>query len=210
VHPFSFDASGGPARRPGPTCHVTGASVTACKETAPPPAPMLCLLDCGTSAATQGSPARDPTVPIKCGDHGSLSHGDRHDGHMIRGGPAVIAATGVRKQRSNHLQVRTLSHNIKTTHPCFVPQTTRARAIAAPRIARPIALTPWQDKRHLRQAKRAPFRLRHDDRVINGAPHYLNLYHFPFPLSLLPQGPGKGILRKGSFSMKETGPEPSY
>jgi hypothetical protein len=80
VHPFSFDASGGPARRPGPTCHVTGASVTACKETAPPPAPMLRLLDCGTSAATQGSPARDPTVPIKCGDHGSLSHGDRHDG----------------------------------------------------------------------------------------------------------------------------------
>jgi hypothetical protein len=28
--------------------------------------------------------------------------------------------------------------------------------------------------------------------------------------SLLPQGPGKGILRKGSFSTKETGPEPPY
>jgi hypothetical protein len=28
--------------------------------------------------------------------------------------------------------------------------------------------------------------------------------------SLLPQGPGKGILRKGSFSAKETGPEPPY
>jgi hypothetical protein len=24
------------------------------------------------------------------------------------------------------------------------------------------------------------------------------------------QGPGKGILRKGSFSAKEAGPEPSY
>jgi hypothetical protein len=28
--------------------------------------------------------------------------------------------------------------------------------------------------------------------------------------SLLPQGPGKGILRKGSFSVKEAGPEPPY
>jgi hypothetical protein len=80
VHPFSFVASGGPARRPGPTCHVTGATVTTCKETAPSLAPMLRLLDRGTSAATQGSPARGPTVPVKCGDHGSLSRGDRHDG----------------------------------------------------------------------------------------------------------------------------------
>jgi hypothetical protein len=72
------------------------------------------------------------------------------------------------------------------THPCSVPRTTRARATDAPRIAHPIALTPWQGKRHLRQAKRAPFRLRHDDRVKKGAPHYLNLYPFPFPLSLLP------------------------
>jgi hypothetical protein len=111
---------------------------------------------------------------------------------MIRGGPAVIAATGVRKHRSNHLQVRILSRNgrgalsrsIKTTHPCSVPRTTRARATDAPRIARPVALTPWQGKRHLRQAKRVPFHLRHDDHVKKGAPHYLNLYPFPFPLSL--------------------------
>jgi hypothetical protein len=80
VYPFSFVASGGLAWRPGPTCHVTGAPVAMCKETAPPPAPMLRLLDCRTSAATQDSPARDPTAPIKCGDHGSLSRGDRHDG----------------------------------------------------------------------------------------------------------------------------------
>jgi hypothetical protein len=80
VHPLGFVASGGPAWRPGPTCHVTDATVTTCKETAPPLTPMLRLLDCGTSIATQGSPARDPTVPIKCGDHGSLSRGDRHDG----------------------------------------------------------------------------------------------------------------------------------
>jgi hypothetical protein len=33
---------------------------------------------------------------------------------------------------------------------------------------------------------------------------------FIFPFSLLLQGPGKGILRKGSFSAKEAGPEPYY
>jgi hypothetical protein len=40
VHPFSFVATGGPAWRPGPACHVTGAPVTTCEETAPPLAPM--------------------------------------------------------------------------------------------------------------------------------------------------------------------------
>jgi hypothetical protein len=80
VHPFGPVASGGLAWRPGPTCHVTGATVTACKETAPPLAPMPRLLDCRTSTATQGSPARDPTVPIECNDHGSVSRGERRNG----------------------------------------------------------------------------------------------------------------------------------
>jgi hypothetical protein len=51
VHPFNFVATGGPAWRPGPTCHVTGAPVTTCKETALPPAPMLRLL--GTTEPVQ-------------------------------------------------------------------------------------------------------------------------------------------------------------
>jgi hypothetical protein len=80
VHPFGFVASSGPAWRPRPTCHVTGATVTACKETAPPLAPTPRLLDCGTSTTTQGSPAHDPTVPIGCNDHGSVSRGERRDG----------------------------------------------------------------------------------------------------------------------------------
>jgi hypothetical protein len=79
VHPFSSVTSGGPAWRPGPTRHVTGAPVTTCKETALPLAPMPHLLDCRTSAAIRGSPTRDPTVPIKCNDHGSVSRGDRRD-----------------------------------------------------------------------------------------------------------------------------------
>jgi hypothetical protein len=80
VHPLGFVTSNGPASRPGPTCHVTGATVTTCKETAPPFVPMMRLLDCRTSAATRGSPARDPTVPIECNDHGSVSREDRLDG----------------------------------------------------------------------------------------------------------------------------------
>jgi hypothetical protein len=68
--------------------------------------------------------------------------------------------------------------------PCSVPRTARARATDAPRIARPVALTPWQGKRHLWQEKRAPFRLRHNDRVKKGAPPHLNSCPFPFPLSL--------------------------
>jgi hypothetical protein len=80
MHPFGFVASGGPAWRPGPTCHVTGATITTFKETTPPLAPMPRLLDCKTSAATRGSLVHDPTVPIECNDHGSVSHGDRHDG----------------------------------------------------------------------------------------------------------------------------------
>jgi hypothetical protein len=76
---------------------------------------------------------------------------------------------------------------------------TRARATDTPRVARPVTLTPWQGTRHLWQAKRALFCLRHDDRLKKGVPHCLNLYSvflFPLSLSLLPHGSGKGIFRK--------------
>jgi hypothetical protein len=79
VHPFSFVATDGPAWGLGPTCHVTSAPVFTCKETAPPLVPMSRLLDYRTSAATQGSPARDPTMLIQCDNHRSVSHGDMHD-----------------------------------------------------------------------------------------------------------------------------------
>jgi hypothetical protein len=218
VHPFGFVTSGGPTWRPGPTCHVTGATVTTCKETAPPLAPMPCLLDCRTSAATQGIPTRDPTVLIECNDHRSVSHEDRRDD---RYGQKRTSSNCSNRRAEAAVQSPTGSHPLlkrqrsplprhKTMHPCSVPRTARAHATDVPRIARPVALTPWQGKRHLRQEKRAPFHLRHDGRVKKGASHYLNSYPFPFPLSLLPQGPGKGIFRKGSFPTKETGPEPSY
>jgi hypothetical protein len=109
---------------------------------------------------------------------------------MSKSGPAVMAAADGRKQQSNHLQAHVLSwssrgalsHGVKTTRPCSVPRT--ARATAAPRTTRPVALTLWQGRRHLWQAKRATLHLRHNDRVKKGAPHRSNSYPFPLPLSL--------------------------
>jgi hypothetical protein len=138
---------------------------------------------------------------------------------MAKTGMAIIATAGERKQQSNRLQAHVpswsskgaLSHRVKTTRPCSVPQTTRARATAAPRTTRPVALTPRQGKRHLWQAKRASFHLRHNERVKKGAPRRLISYPFPLPLPLsCYKDREKGIFRKGSFSAKEAGPEPSY
>jgi hypothetical protein len=99
-----------------------------------------------------------------------------------------MATAGERKQQSSRLQAHVpswssrgaLSHGVKMTRPCFVPRT--ARATTAPRTTRPVALTSRQGKRHLWQAKRASFHLRHDDSVKKGAPH--RLISYPLPLSL--------------------------
>jgi hypothetical protein len=109
-----------------------------------------------------------------------------------RNGPAVMVVAGGRKQRSSRQQAhvpswdseRTLSHGVKTTRPCSVPRTARARTTAAPRATRPVALTLRQDMRHLWQAKQATLHLRHNDRVKKGVPHCSILYPFPLPLSL--------------------------
>jgi hypothetical protein len=50
------------------------------RATAPPLAPLPCLLDCGTSTATRGNPAYGPTVPARHINHGSVSRGRRRDG----------------------------------------------------------------------------------------------------------------------------------
>jgi hypothetical protein len=82
---------------------------------------------------------------------------------------------------------------VKTTRPCSVPRTTRARATAAPRTARLVALTPRRDGRRLWQEKQATLRLRHNDRVKRGTPHHSISYPFPFFLFLsLATGTGKG------------------
>jgi hypothetical protein len=73
---------------------------------------------------------------------------------------------------------------VKTTRPCSVPRTARARTTAAPRTTRLVALTLRQDRLHLWHVKQATLHLRHNDRVRKGAPRRSNSYPFPLPLSL--------------------------
>jgi hypothetical protein len=77
AHPFGFDASSMEAQAHTSCNRRAGYYV---RETAPPLAPVPRLLDCGTSAATRGDPAHDPTVPTEHIGHGSVSRGRRHDG----------------------------------------------------------------------------------------------------------------------------------
>jgi hypothetical protein len=97
---------------------------------------------------------------------------------------------------------RTLSHGVKTTRSCSVPRTARARATTAPPTTCPVALTPWRDRRRLRQEKRATLRLRHNDRVKKGTPRRSISYPFPFFLFLsLATG-----TRKGGYPEKDPSP----
>jgi hypothetical protein len=77
AHPFDFDAS-----KMGAQAHTSCNRRAGCyvQETAPPLAPLPCLLDCGTSTATRGNPTNDPTVPTRHIGHGSVSRGRRHNG----------------------------------------------------------------------------------------------------------------------------------
>jgi hypothetical protein len=77
AHPFDFDASSMEAQAHTSCNRCAGYYV---RETAPPPAPVLRLLDCGTGAATRGDPVHDPIVPTEHIGHGSVSHGRRRDG----------------------------------------------------------------------------------------------------------------------------------
>jgi hypothetical protein len=162
------------------------------RETAPPLAPVPRLLDCGISAATRGDPAHGLTVPTEQSITVQSAAGEGATINMTKSGPTVMAAAGGRKQQSSRLQAhvpswdseRALSHGVKTTRPCSVPRTARARTSAAPRTTRPVALTLQQDRRHLWQAKQATLHLRHDDRV-KKVRHVVQI-HIPssLPLSL--------------------------
>jgi hypothetical protein len=77
AHPFDFDASSMEAQAHTSCNRRAGCYV---QETAPPLAPLPCLLDCGTSTATRGNPAHDPTVPTEHIGHGSVSRRRRCDG----------------------------------------------------------------------------------------------------------------------------------
>jgi hypothetical protein len=134
-----------------------------------------------------------------------------------RNGPAVMAVAGGRKQQSNRLQAhvpswgsrRTLSHGVKTTRPCSVPRTARARTTTAPRTTRPVALTLRQDRRHLWQAKQATLHLRHNDRVKKGVPRHSISYPFPLPLSLsCHRDRERGYSEMDPFPQRKRAPSP--
>jgi hypothetical protein len=204
-----------PAWRPRPTRHVTGAPVTTCEKlhrhlrqycafsTAEP----MPRLKATLRIAQQCQPGASVT------DQSAAREGATID--MAKSGPTVMATAGERKRRSNRLQAhvpswgsrRALSHGVKTTHPCSVPRT--ARATAAPRTTRPVALTSRQGRRHLWQAKRATLHLRHNDRVKKGAPHRSISYHFPLPLSLSCYGDReRGYSERDPSLRRKRGPSP--
>jgi hypothetical protein len=146
-----------PAWRPRPTRHVTSTPFTTCEKlhrhlcqyhafsTAEP----LPRLEATLRMAQQCQPSTSVT--------GQSATGEGVTVDMARNGPTVMAAAGGRKQQSSRLQAhvpswdseRTLSHGVKTTRPCPVPRTARARTMAAPRTTRPVALTLRQGRRHL-------------------------------------------------------------
>jgi hypothetical protein len=178
------------------------------RATAPPPAPLPRLLDCRTSIATRGNPTHDPAAPAwrdgQCGQKWAGSNGGgRRAGAAVTSSAKLTSHPGAAREPS-------LTAG-KTTRPCPVPRTARARATATPRTARLVALTPRRDRRRPWQEKRATLRLRHNDRVKKGTPRRSISYPFPFPLSLsYNRDRERGIPRKGSFSVKEPCSEPPY
>jgi hypothetical protein len=77
AHPFDFDAFSMEAQAHTSCNRRAGCYV---QETAPPLAPLPCLLDCRTSTTTRGNPEHDPTVPTEHIGHRSISRGRRRDG----------------------------------------------------------------------------------------------------------------------------------
>jgi hypothetical protein len=77
AHPFDSNA---PSM--GVQAHTSCNRRAGCyvQDTAPPLAPLPCLLNCGTNTATRDNPAYDPTVPTRHVGHGSVSRGRRRDG----------------------------------------------------------------------------------------------------------------------------------
>jgi hypothetical protein len=61
--PLSSATTGGPTQGPRPTRHVTDAPATVCKEAAPPPAPMPCLL--GTVTDSEKVNFSEPVQRLK-------------------------------------------------------------------------------------------------------------------------------------------------
>jgi hypothetical protein len=178
------------------------------RATAPPLAPLPRLLDYGTSTVTRGNPAYDPAVPAwRDGQYGQKWAGSNGGGR--RAGAAVTSSA---KLMSHPKAVREPSLSRREDGaPVF-----RSSNGSRTRNGRPVNRSPRRISSAAGQAaplagKQATLRLRHNDRVKKGTPRHSISYPFPFPLSLsYNRDRERGIPRKGSFSVKETGPEPPY
>jgi hypothetical protein len=133
---------------------------------------------------------------------------------MAKSGPTVMAAAGRRKQQSNHLQThvpswdseRALSHGVKTTRPCSVPRTARARTTAASPTTRPVALTLRRagDTFGRQSGRRFTSAMMTASKKVRHVVQFCILFLFPF-LSLA-TGTGKGDTPKGILLREGSGP----
>jgi hypothetical protein len=181
AHPFDFNASSMEAQAHASCNWRAGYYV---RETAPPLAPVPRLLDCGTSAATRGDPAHDPTVPTEHIGHGSVSRGRRRNGRYgqkwadsngggRRAEAAVKSSASSRPllgQRENPLPRR------EDDAPVFRSSNGSSTHNGCP--------ANHSSRRINSAAGQATLHLRHDDRVKKGAPRHSISYPFPLPLSL--------------------------
>jgi hypothetical protein len=124
VHPLSSATTGGPTQGPRPTRHVTSAPVTVCKEIALSPAPMPCLL--GTVTDSEKVNFSEPVQRLEAAPHGpTVSLSTTVTGQsavgigtavgVVMGGPAVVAAMGARKQRSNRQSDSSPTYRLATS-----------------------------------------------------------------------------------------------
>jgi hypothetical protein len=204
-----------PAWRLRPTRHVTGAPVNTCEKLhrhscqycAPSTAQPVPRLEATLRMTRQCQSSTSVTGQSAAGVGATVD--------TARNGPTVMAVAGGRKQQSSRQQAhapswgsrRPLSHSVKTTRPCSVPRTARARTTAGPRTTRPVALTLRQDRRHLWQAKQAMLHLRHNDRVKKKVCHIIRFHIlFDFLFLSLATGTGKGDTLKGILLHEGSGP----
>jgi hypothetical protein len=124
---------------PTPTRHATGAPVATCKQL------HRHSHHCHASSTAKPVPRLEATLrTTQQGQPGATLN-------AAKNGPTVMAVAG---GSSGHVvsqayipswgSERALSHGVKMARPCSVPRTARARATAAPRTTRPVALTPRQ------------------------------------------------------------------
>jgi hypothetical protein len=94
AHPFDFDASSMEAQAHTSCNQFAGCYV---QETAPPLAPLPCLLDCGTSTTTEATLHMTQQCQPGTSVTGQSAAGEGTTVDTARNGPAVMAVAGGRK-----------------------------------------------------------------------------------------------------------------